>query len=64
MNFKVHTVGTVTDYYHGDSSYQIGEANGVLTVDQESGGKIIYGPSGWLRVDERADDDGGAPSIL
>jgi hypothetical protein len=53
MYFKVHTPGEAEQSFSGDSTYEVSEANGVLTVDDRKGErKIIYGPTGWLRVEE------------
>jgi hypothetical protein len=53
MEFSVHTPDETEWAFHGKSTYDVGESNGVLTVnDEDSKAKITFGPSGWLRVDE------------
>jgi hypothetical protein len=53
MYFKVHMPGETEQSFFEDSAYEVGEANGVLTVEDKKGQmKITYGPTGWLRVEE------------
>jgi hypothetical protein len=53
MEFKVYTPDESESFFHGGSTYEVGNANGVLTVHDENGQKkITYGPSAWLRVEE------------
>ena len=52
MEFRLHTPDE-TESFHGSSTYEIGNANAVLTVHDEDGyRKITYSPSAWLRVEE------------
>lgn len=54
MEFTVHTPG-LEEHYRGNSHYEIGAGNSVLTVSADDGKKIVYGPAAWLRVEERSD---------
>jgi hypothetical protein len=58
MEFRVHTPDDTESSFHGSSTYAIGNANAVLTVNDEIGHrKITYSPSAWLRVVEGDVDD-------
>jgi hypothetical protein len=65
MEFKVHTPDEIEWFFHGNSSYEIGDANAVLTVHDEDGRReITYGPSAWLRVEEEARVDYDPPKSV
>jgi hypothetical protein len=53
MNFTVYSPqggpNEGLDSYDGDSNFRIQDGTGVLEVSTE-GGKVIYGPAGWLRL--------------
>ncbi len=59
MDFRVLTPDETESFYYGNSTYEVGNANAVLTVhDEDSQKRITYGPSAWLRVEEgRVDYD-------
>jgi hypothetical protein len=59
MEFIVH-VPDGEDSYHGESRYRIGETNGVLTVYTEDDKVLLYGPAGWLRLEEQEPPAGAA----
>jgi hypothetical protein len=53
MEFKVfHKTGEgeIEDRFRGSSTYEVGDANGVLTVNDDNGTKVTFGPAAWLRV--------------
>jgi hypothetical protein len=53
MEFTVFTSAGGFREFPGDSSYRIGEANGVLYVtDGTTGQMLAYGPSAWASVQE------------
>jgi hypothetical protein len=53
MEFKVHTPDEIEWFFHGNSTYEVGDANGVLTVRDDDGKRTIsFGPSAWLWVEE------------
>ena len=53
----MYTPDETESSFHGSSTYEIGNANAVLTVhDEDRHRKITYGPSAWLRVEEGYDD--------
>jgi hypothetical protein len=47
--FTVYSRGGHPDRYGGDDTFKVWDA-GVLEV-ATGGGIVIYGPSGWLRID-------------
>jgi hypothetical protein len=53
MEFTVFTTAGGFREFPGDSSYSIGENNGVLYVYEGGTGQVIaYGPSAWASVQE------------
>jgi hypothetical protein len=53
MEFRVYAPDETESSFHGSSTYEIGNANAVLTVhDEDRHRKITYSPSAWLRVEE------------
>jgi hypothetical protein len=53
MDFRVLTPDETESFYYGNSTFEVGNANAVLTVhDEDSQKRITYGPSAWLRVEE------------
>ena len=57
MEFRVHTSGQVEEFFHGDSTYRIGEHNGVLKVVDDEDQVTYYSPAEWMRVVEKVDYD-------
>jgi hypothetical protein len=60
MEFTVYTTGGGYREFPGDSTYSIGEHNGVLFVfEGNTGAVIVYGASAWMSVQEwnRQDED-------
>jgi len=53
MEFTVFTSAGGFREFPGDSSYRIGEENGVLYVNDGATGQVMaYGPSAWASVQE------------
>ena len=53
MSFQVHTPSG-TDDYPDRARYDIEHpGDGLLTVWDGAGRKVVYGPAGWLRLEER-----------
>jgi len=59
MEFIVY-IADGEDHYNGESRYNVGNGNGVLTVFTEDGKHIFYGPAAWLRLEE-TEPAGGPP---
>lgn len=58
MEFTVFTTAGGFREFPGDSSYTIGENNGVLHVFEGSTGQVIvYGPHAWASVQEWQRED-------
>ena len=56
MNFEVHTPSGCHEY-RGSSRYDVEHpGGGLLTVWTPDDRKIVYGPNGWHRIEERAAD--------
>jgi len=56
MEFKVLTPD-LEESFRGESTYTIGEANGVLVVHDHVGNSIRYSPAHWLRVEAEREDN-------
>jgi hypothetical protein len=57
MDFTVFYIPAGDAVFSGDSTYQVGESNGVLTVnDTEIGRTLVFGAGGWQRVEHAVDD--------
>lgn len=55
MEFTVFTMGGGYREFPGDSSYTVGEGNGVLYVlEGKTGQVIVYGANAWMSVQEWA----------
>lgn len=52
MEFRVHTSEQVEVFYHGDSTYKIGDGNGVLEVVDEENKVTVYSPCAWVQLTE------------
>ena len=53
MDFEVYTPSG-SQAYTGNARYDIEHpGGGLLTVWTDAGGKIVYGPAGWYRLEER-----------
>lgn len=53
MEFTVYTTGGGYREFPGDSTYSVGENNGVLYVFEGATGQVIvYGPHAWASVQE------------
>lgn len=62
MEFTVFTSGGGLREFLGESSYQIGEHNGVLYVfDAKTGQVLAYGATAWASVQEWRRDGDDAP---
>ena len=61
MNFRVHTPAGHDDY-SGEARYDLANpGNGLLTVWPSTGRKLVYGPAGWLRLEELLSADDPRP---
>ena len=57
MHFKVYTDASgAVDEYTGDARYEPpAVGGGVLTAWRDDGTKILYSPTGWLRLEVPSD---------
>jgi hypothetical protein len=63
MRFTVYAPdGGDSEEYDGDAVYSV-QDSGALVVRPHGGGRVTYGPVGWLRVEEPADQSEQQPPV-
>lgn len=62
MEFRVYTPSGEYEDYSGSADYEISHpGHGLLAATRDDGTKVVYGPAGWLRLEERGHRPGGRP---
>jgi hypothetical protein len=63
MRFTVYTNASGdSEEFDGAAVYSV-QDSGALVVRPDEGGRVTYGPSGWLRVEEPPDQSEQDPPI-
>jgi hypothetical protein len=53
MEFRVYTPSGEHEDYSGSADYEISHpGHGLLATTRDDGTKVVYGPAGWLRLEE------------